>query len=102
MADLPEDLLDAARNYFDITWEDEAGDAKLTGFLFRGMSYLDSAAGETLDYTLEEKPRELLFEYCCYARSKALDEFQTNYLSELLSLQIQKEISRNDTESDTV
>lgn len=89
---LPDGLLNAVRNYLDITWEDIAGDEKLSGIIARGIKYINSAAGAELDYTVDDKPRELLLEYCRYVRSNALDEFQTNYLPELLSLQIQKEV----------
>lgn len=85
-------LLLAVRNYLDITWNDDAGDTKLIGIIERGMKYIDSVAGAAMDYTIEDKPRELLFDYCRYVRSNALDEFQTNYLPELLNLQIQKEV----------
>jgi hypothetical protein len=88
------DLLEDVRNYLDISWEDSAGDAKLTGIISRGMRYLDSAVGEALDYTAEDKPRELLFEYIRYVRSGALDEFMTNYLPEILSLQQSREVTR--------
>ena len=87
-------LLDAVRNYLDITWNDDAGDEKLSGIVARGMKYLDNVAGEALDYMVEEKPRELLMDYCRYVRSNALDEFQQNYLPELLTLQNQKEVAR--------
>ena len=89
---LPAGLLDAVKNYLDITWEDPAGDEKLAGIISRGIKYLNSVAGAELDYTEEDKPRELLFDYCRYVRSNALDEFQVNYLHELLSLQIQQEV----------
>lgn len=98
---LPEGLLDAVKNNLDITWTDDAGDAKLTGIITRGMKYLNTAAGRTLDYTAEDKPRELLMEYCRYVRSNALDEFQTNYLHELLTLQIQAEVGTYDPEAST-
>ena len=94
---LNESLLVAAKNYLDITWQDEDTDTKLTGILRRGMRYLDAAAGAPLDYHAEDKPRELLFEYAMYARSNALDEFRNNYLHELLSLQIGQELGRYDT-----
>ena len=84
---LSDTLLEAVRNYLDITWTDANGDKKLTGIISRGMVYLDSVAGEACDYAAEGKPRELLFDYCRYVRSGALDEFETNYLSEILSLQ---------------
>ena len=92
MSALPEGLLTAVRNYLDITWEDTAGDEKLSGILARGIKYINSVAGAELDYTVEDKPRELLFDYCRYVRSNALDEFQNNYLHELLSLQISQEV----------
>lgn len=89
---LPEGLLEAVRNYLDVTWIDAAGDEKLSGILARGIKYIDSVAGAEMDYTIEEKPRELLLDYCRYVRSNALSDFQTNYLHELLSLQISEEV----------
>lgn len=89
---LPDGLLDAVRNYLDITWTDADGDTKLIGIISRGIKYINSVAGTELDYTIEDKPRELLFDYCRYVRSNALDEFQTNYLPELLTLQISEEV----------
>ncbi len=91
---LPDGLLEAVRNYLDITWVDNAGDVKLTGIIERGMRYLNNVAGEELDYSEEDKPRELLLDYCRYVRSNALNEFQDHYLPELLSLQNQKEVAR--------
>ncbi len=91
---LPDGLLEAVRNYLDITWVDNAGDVKLTGIIERGMRYLNNVAGEELDYSEEDKPRELLMDYCRYVRSNALNEFQDHYLPELLSLQNQKEVER--------
>ena len=89
---LPAGLLEAVRNYLDITWVDVAGDEKLSGIISRGIRYIDSPAGAAMDYSIEDKPRELLLDYCRYARSNALDEFQTNYLHEILSLQISQEV----------
>lgn len=83
-------LLHAVRNYLDITWADDETDTKLTGIISRGMRYLNNVAGAELDYSIEDKPRELLFDYCRYVRSNALNEFATNYQHELLSLQISK------------
>lgn len=91
---LPEGLLEATKNYLDITWTgDTAGDEKLSGIIDRGMAYLDLKAGAALDYTTEDLPRQLLLDYCLYARSNALDEFEQNYLSMLLSLQQREEVA---------
>lgn len=91
---LPEGLLKAVKNYLDITWDDPDGDIKLSGIIQRGMQYLNKVAGEELDYTTEDKPRELLMDYCRYVRSNALEDFQKNYLHELLSLQHEYEVKR--------
>lgn len=86
------ELLDAVRNYLDITWADDAGDLKLSGIIARGIKYINNVAGAELDYSVEDRPRELLFDYCRYVRSNALEDFQENYLPELLSLQIFEEV----------
>jgi len=96
---LPEGLLEDVKNYLDITWDDEATEKKLTGIIERGMKYINSISGEELDYSKEEKPKELLLDYCRYVRSNALESFQTNYLHELLSLQIQQEVARYEAEN---
>jgi hypothetical protein len=95
-------LLAAAKNYLDITWDDPGGDRKLSGILGRGMKYLDGIAGRELDYSTEDKPRELLFDYARYVRSNALDEFQGNYLHELLALQISEEVKGDTGEASGV
>jgi type IV secretory pathway VirB2 component (pilin) len=90
---LPDGVLAAVKNYLDITWTDDAGDTKLSGIVARGMAYIDGVAGSAMDYTTEGKPLELLLDYVRYARSNALDEFQGNYLHELLGLQMAQMIA---------
>lgn len=89
---LPVGLLNDVKNYLDITWTDVAGDSKLSGIIERGIQYIDKIAGTAQDYISEDKPRELLFDYCRYARSNALNDFAKNYLHEILSLQISREV----------
>ena len=95
MATTPNELLEEVKNYLDITWNDEPTNKKLGGIIERGKKYLDHIAGAELDYSVNEKPKELLFDYCRYVRSNALNEFQDNYLSELLSLQFMQQIKEN-------
>lgn len=97
---LTDEILLSARNYLNITWNDAEENEKLSGILSRGMRYLDHIAGAELDYEVEDDPRALLFEYARYARAEALDEFQGNYLHELLGLQIREEVNRYDSEQE--
>lgn len=85
-------LIDDVKNYLDITWTDVATDTKLAGIIQRGQSYLNRAAGAELDYDEEGQAKALLLDYCRYARSNALEDFQNNYLHELLSLQMTQEV----------
>lgn len=95
-------LLDEVKNYLDITWNDPQTDLKLTGIIARGKKYLNRTAGKELDFEVEDKPKELLLDYCRYVRSKALEMFQQNYLHELLSLQMESEVEAYEAEnSDT-
>ncbi len=92
-------LLDEVKNYLDITWDDNETDLKLNGMIERGKKYLNRTAGKELDFEVEDKPKELLFDYCRYVRSNALEMFQQNYLHELLSLQIVSEVEIYETEN---
>lgn len=93
------ELLTDVKNYLDITWTDSATDSKLTGIINRGINYIDSVAGVAQDYSKEKKAKELLLDYCRYVRSNALSEFQNNYLSELLTLQIRQEVATYEAEN---
>lgn len=96
--ELPDGLLETVKNYLDITWVDEEADKKLAGIIKRGIKYINNIAGAEFDYTVEDKPLELLLDYARYVRSNALDEFQINYLHELLSLRISEEVAAFDKE----
>lgn len=92
--ELIDELLADVKIYLDISWDDEKTEKKLKGIIQRGMKYLNSVAGGELNYSEEDKPKELLLDYCRYVRSNALEEFQKNYLHELLSLQMDEEVKR--------
>lgn len=82
------ELLTDVKNYLDMTYQDEAADRKLAGMVDRGMNFLDHVAGKELDYTVENQGRQLLFDYCRYARSNDLEEFQNNFRADLVMLRI--------------
>lgn len=86
---MPEILLADVRSYLQITWQDEKTDEKLTGIIKRGMARLQSIAGVPLDFTEEALPKTLLLDYCRYANSHALEMFEKNFASELMSLRIE-------------
>lgn len=96
MRSVSETLLSGAKNYLDMTWADECADQKLRGILERGMAYLDHRAGTALDYEEEGDARALLLDYARYAQACALQDFGTDYASELLGLHIAGEVEQHD------
>ena len=90
---LPEGLLADVKNYLNITWDDTATDTKVSGLIASGMVYLDGKAGGEQDYTADGGPRTLLMEYVRYARDSALDVFENNYQSLILSMQSERRVS---------
>jgi len=89
---LPEELLIDVKSYLHITWVDAEMDKNLTGFINRGMARLQEIAGVPLDFEVEASARALLFDYCRYANSQALEMFEKNFISELLSLHIKSQV----------
>ena len=84
---LPEGLRADVKNYLNITWDDDATDNKIRGLIAAGSVYLDGKLGDVADYTLDGLPRTLLMDYVRYARDSALDVFENNYQSMILSMQ---------------
>jgi hypothetical protein len=90
---MPETLLIDIKSYLHITWQDTDTDKNLTGMINRGMARLQEIAGASLDFTIEDLPRTLLFDYCRYANSQALEMFEKNFISELTSLHIKSQVA---------
>ena len=83
-------LLEDVKDYLCITWDDPKLDKKITGYIKRGIAHINKIAGiENLDFLKEDTPRELLFDYCRYANSQALEVWEVNFQSELLSLHLE-------------
>jgi len=82
-------LLEEVKSYLHITWTDDVTDNNLTGFISRGKARLQKIAGAPLDFDVEDLPKTLLLDYCRYANSQALEMFEKNFASELMSLHIE-------------
>ena len=88
--EIPVGLLSDVKNYLNITWDDVATDAKISGLIASGMMYLNSKYGAEADYTADGMPRTLLMEYARYMRDSALDVFENNYREMLLGMQTER------------
>lgn len=82
---LPDGLLKIVKNRLDITWNDTATDNKLTLMIENGIAELDFLSGASNDYTQAGKAQSLLFAYVMYDLANCLDDFKTNYRSEIIA-----------------
>lgn len=87
------ELLSEVKNFLDITWNDDAGDEKLSGIVLRGMLRINEICGTEFDFSENGNAlaKDLLLNYVIYARSNALDEFMKNYQAEFNYLQLTQE-----------
>ena len=84
---IPAELLADVKNHLNITWDDEATDNKIRGFIAAAMAYLNEKGGSVLDYDADGLPRTLMMEFVRYARDEALDVFENNYMALILNMQ---------------
>lgn len=99
-----DELLREAKNYLDITWEDEDADQKLRGQLRRGIAFISAKTGVSAsDFagdSVDDRAQELLFNYVLYDRAGAVDQFKRNYRSDIVGLRIRWEVA-NASESES-
>lgn len=82
---LPDRLLQIVKNRLDITWSDTATDGKLTLTIENGIAELDFLSGASNDYMKAGKAQSLLFAYVMYDLANCLDDFKTNYQSDIIA-----------------
>ena len=86
-------LLKAVKLWCNITWSDEATDAKVSDLIASGEAYIDGKLGAAGDYDTPGEPLTLLKEYVRYGLSDALDVFEANYLNRLLAMQHERRVA---------
>ena len=87
------EVLAGAKLWCNITWSDEATDAKVSALIASGEAYIDGKLGIPADYTVSGEPLTLLCEYVRYGLSDALDVFESNYLNRLLAMQHERKVA---------
>ena len=87
------ELLAGAKLWCNITWSDEATDAKVSALIASGEAYIDGKLGIPADYTVSGEPLTLLCEYVRSGLSDALDVFESNYLNRLLAMQHERKVA---------
>lgn len=92
-------LLQDVKTYLRITWDDE--DPELGSMIQRGERYLSNLTGTTLNFEDDDLPKQLLLDYCRYARNSALEYYQENFAREILFLSLQEAAKEVDPDEKT-
>ena len=92
--EVSDSLLNSVKLWCNITWSDEATDAKVSDLIASGEAYIDGKLGAAGDYDAPGEPLTLLKEYVRYGMSDALDVFETNYLNRLLAMQHERQVAQ--------
>lgn len=93
-------LLDTLKNYLDITWQDEHTDAKLSGILTRAQTKLCAYAGSDLSFTEDSDELQLLLDMCRYVYNNASEDFEENYLPDLIMLRAKYKVIEHESETE--
>lgn len=87
-SEILEQLLADVKDYLQISWTDEATDRRLSDMIQSSAAYLDGVTAATNDYTAPGNMRTLLLERVRYQYNGALDAWLNNYLSLVVSAQL--------------
>lgn len=96
-----ETLLRDVKDYLHISWSDEVTERLVNGYVARGKVAIAKYAGaltDEIDFNTEGTEKQLLLDYCRYARSEALEAFEKNYNSELTALRLEYQVKAMDEE----
>ena len=79
-------LLDTLKLYLDITWNDPHTNDKLSGILARAQTKICAYAGTDVEFPDGSEELQLLLDLCRYIYNNASEDFEENYLPDLLML----------------
>lgn len=92
------DILSDVKLDQNITWDSE--DDALIQMIQRAEYRINEYAGTKVDYHTDLDARQLLLDYCRYIRNKVSDEFEKNYVSDLIMLRARYQIELNNVSHD--
>lgn len=86
-------LLDDILNELDMTSHDEGAKRKIKDIMQRGKARLVKLAGAEIDFAKDMMARELLFSYCRYGRSNAIEQFEGDFSCQLTAFTLEEAVA---------
>lgn len=88
------DLLQTIKQRLRITWKDEVEDNNVQMIINAGVAYLNSIAGDVINFENDNVALELLYCYILYARNDSIAAFREAYSPDLLALSLRYKAKR--------
>ena len=86
-------LLEDILNALDITFDDDATKKKIWDIMQQGRARLEQLKGGTIDFAAEQTARTLLFSFCRYGRSNAIEQFEHDFSSQIVSFALEAAVA---------
>ena len=80
------DLYETLRNELNITWYDEETESRLTRIITNSVVTMNRKIGSDIDYSIAGPEQELFLAYCVYVYNNCANQFDENYLNEIMQL----------------
>lgn len=86
-------LLEDIMNDLDITFEDDATKKKTRDIMQQGQARLEQIKGGAIDFAEEKTARTLLFAFCRYGRSNAIEQFEHDFSCNLTAFALEAAVA---------
>lgn len=86
-------LLEDILNEIDVTFDDKATKKKIWEHMQQGRARLEELKGAAIDFEKEMTARMLLFSFCRYGRSNAIEQFEHDFSSQLTSFALNEAVA---------
>lgn len=85
---MAETLTDKVKRKLDITWSDTGTDARIADIIDAAKPTMRHKLGlpDTYDFEMPGQEQQLLLSWCLYEWNHATDEFDGNYLNDILQV----------------
>lgn len=86
-------LLEDVLNEIDVTFDDKRTRKRIKEIMQQGKERLEQLKGAAIDFEKEKTARTLLFSFCRYGRSNAIEEFERDFSQQLTAFTLEAVIT---------
>lgn len=85
-------LIQELKDNLNITWDEEETNRKLKRIINDAKLTLNWKLGQNIDYSISGPEHNLFLNYCMYAYNNCTNEFDDNYLNEIMQIRQKYEV----------